>query len=596
MAQASKVGKKTNKKTQSGRDVYETPEGEMVSEKSTTFKYKGKWINVPTIHKGKQYDDSTLKLMLDAEIIEPTSIHNSLESAKKAAQERTDSLEFNEGGAVTDMDEEMNDMLLDEQVDPVSGNTAPVGALPSEVRDDIDIRVSENEYVIPAYAVRYFGEDFFDELLVSAKEGWERIKEGDELPFRDDELEVESDDDDDKEELKEGYAEGGNIPGTEVPKPVGGGYGRYGGKGAVYTGVEPRTFVNPDTGREVVIFFFNGRPINRIPEGFRPKGETVVEEQQQVQRERVQRERDDDDDDISLESIGISDKTWRNKPVSDWTDEDYTDYAKSKPMGAKEKLAIGAIGSALGGFGIGLGLTKFATELEKKQAEAVQQSLASRMKSGNVNQDQINIYSSAVKTASDRLYGGLGLPDTMDLLFASPEARTDYYEGLSAASDKGFKTGFDAFTDGFGIGKDRVDPVTGAVTKGTTWRDPDLTEAEQKTAMEKAKAAAQPSPLAPTELKTRPIARPTDAVTTPAPRDEKSTRLDATNPNTSANVAEHLSDREKESLRANPELAGHYVATANRRANEAAAGDTSNTDRAKEASDSGGFSFSDLFS
>jgi len=175
----------------------------------------------------------------------------------------------------------------------------------------------------------------------------------------------------------------------------------------------------------------------------------------------------------------------------------------------------------------------------------------------------------------------------MDLLFASPEARTDYYEGLSAASDKGFKTGYDAFTDGFGIGKDRVDPVTGAVTKGTTWRDPDLTEAEQKTAMEKAKAAAQPSPLAPT-TSIRPTARPTDAVTTPAPRDEKSTRLDATNPNTSANVAEHLSDREKESLRANPELAGHYVATANRRANEAAAGDSSNTDNAKEASDSGG--------
>jgi hypothetical protein len=106
--------------------------------------------------------------------------------------------------------------------------------------------------------------------------------------------------------------------------------------------------------------------------------------------------------------------------------------------------------------------------------------------------------------------------------------------------------------------------------------------------MEKAKAAAQPSPLAPTELKTRPTARPTDAVTTPAPRDEKSTRLDATNPNTSANVAEHLSDREKESLRANPELAGHYVATANRRANEAAAGDSSNTDNAKERSDAGG--------
>ena len=225
---------------------------------------------------------------------------------------------YNEGGAVTDMDEEMNDMLLDEQVDPVSGNTAPVGALPSEVRDDIDIRVSENEYVIPAYAVRYFGEDFFDELLGSAKEGWERIKEGDELPFRDDELEVESDDD--NEELKEGYAEGGNIPGTEVPLPSGGGYGQYGGTGAVYTGFESRTFVDPDTGREIVIFFFNGRPMSRIPEGYRPKGETVVEEQQQVQRER--------DDDDKSPVVETRDGYW-NKPASEWTQEDYDAYNKS---------------------------------------------------------------------------------------------------------------------------------------------------------------------------------------------------------------------------------------------------------------------------
>ena len=385
MAQASKVGKKTNKKTQSGRDVYETPEGEMVSEKSTTFKYKGKWINVPTIHKGKQYDDSTLKLMLDAEIIQPTSIHNSLESAKKAAQERTDSLEFNEGGAVTDMDEEMNDMLLDEQVDPVSGNTAPVGALPSEVRDDIDIRVSENEYVIPAYAVRYFGEDFFDELLGSAKEGWERIKEGDELPFRDDELEVESDDDD-KEELKEGYAEGGNIPGTEVPKPVGGGYGRYGGTGAVYTGFESRTFVDPDTGREIVIFFFNGRPMSRIPEGYRPKGETVVEEQQQVQRER-----DDDDDD---KVVSEAEKSWRNTAVSDWTNKDYKDYNEDlaskirkgeDPLGLNivEKGILSVVGGLIAGPAGSIGLPMLAKKAKQKQAEAAHTQAINLMQSSS---------------------------------------------------------------------------------------------------------------------------------------------------------------------------------------------------------------------
>jgi hypothetical protein len=290
---------------------------------------------------------------------------------------------YNEGGAVTDMDEEMNDMLLDEQVDPVSGNTAPVGALPSEVRDDIDIRVSENEYVIPAYAVRYFGEDFFDELLGSAKEGWERIKEGDELPFRDDELEVESDDDAD-EELKEGYAEGGNIPGTEVPKPVGGGYGRYGGTGAVYTGFESRTFVDSDTGREIIIFFFNGRPMSRIPEGYRPKGETVVEEQQQVQRER------DDDD----KAVSETEKSWRNTAVSDWTNTDYKDYNEDlaskirkgeDPLGLNivEKGILSSLGAVIGGPIGSIGLPMLAKKMKQQQAEAAHTQAINLMQSSS---------------------------------------------------------------------------------------------------------------------------------------------------------------------------------------------------------------------
>ena len=276
------------------------------------------------------------------------------------------------------------DLLLNETKDPVSGNTAPVGALPSEVRDDIDIRVSENEYVIPAYAVRYFGEDFFDELLGSAKEGWERIKEGDELPFRDDELEVESDDD--NEEPKEGYAEGGNIPGTEVPLPVGGGYGRYGGTGAVYTGFESRTFVNPDTGREIVIFFFNGRPISRIPEGYRPKGETVVEEQQQVQRER-----DDDDDKAARPE---AEKSWRNTAVNDWTNKDYKDYNEDlaskirkgeDPLGLNivEKGILSVVGGLIAGPAGSIGLPMLAKKAKQKQAEAAHTQAINLMQSSS---------------------------------------------------------------------------------------------------------------------------------------------------------------------------------------------------------------------
>ena len=92
------VGEKTDKKTQAGRDVYKTPKGEMVSEKSTTFEYKGKWINIPTIHDGKQYSQDQLIDMLDRGLIKPTSVHNKLEEAVKAAKSRSKSLKFSEGG------------------------------------------------------------------------------------------------------------------------------------------------------------------------------------------------------------------------------------------------------------------------------------------------------------------------------------------------------------------------------------------------------------------------------------------------------------------------------------------------------------------
>jgi len=95
-----KVGIKTNKTTQAGRPVYRTPNGEMVSEKSTTFKYNGQWINIPTIHKGYRYDQETLKKMLNAGIIKPTSTHKNETSASKAARDRSDELTFNKGGMV----------------------------------------------------------------------------------------------------------------------------------------------------------------------------------------------------------------------------------------------------------------------------------------------------------------------------------------------------------------------------------------------------------------------------------------------------------------------------------------------------------------
>jgi hypothetical protein len=125
------VGKKTGKKTQAGRDVYKTPEGEMVSEKSTTFEYKGKWINIPTIHGGNQYSEDELMQLLDKGLVKPTSVHNELKDALQAAQERSESLKFNKGG--TPMKDQMelfeDGGLKDEggMIDEESGNEVPIG-------------------------------------------------------------------------------------------------------------------------------------------------------------------------------------------------------------------------------------------------------------------------------------------------------------------------------------------------------------------------------------------------------------------------------------------------------------------------------------
>jgi len=199
--------------------------------------------------------------------------------------------EFKEGGAVMeDTSNDMDAMLLEEQVDPVSGNTAPLGALPAEVRDDIDIAVSPNEFVVNAATVRYFGQEFFDNLQDTAEDGWERIAANDDLPFRDDELEFEETEValEDETLPKRSFAKGDLVIGKgdtveatgeqaegyeNVPDAVGGGYGGYGGSGQSYMGYDRKPYINED-GDEIVVYFYNGRPLSKIPEGYTETGVT----------------------------------------------------------------------------------------------------------------------------------------------------------------------------------------------------------------------------------------------------------------------------------------------------------------------------------
>jgi hypothetical protein len=191
---------------------------------------------------------------------------------------------YNQGGSVS-MDEQMKLFqeggIADDGMkrDPVSGNEVPPGSLASEVRDDVDAKLSEGEYVVPADVVRFFGVDYFEKLRKKAKEGLAQMdadgriggepvpeEPEDDLPFSDDELMAM---DEPEAEAPVGMAEGGSVKSTFNPANYAAGFSANatGGGSASVTGVENKTYINKD-GAQRVIMFVNGQPIQQIPAGF----------------------------------------------------------------------------------------------------------------------------------------------------------------------------------------------------------------------------------------------------------------------------------------------------------------------------------------
>jgi len=175
---ADKVGKKTGEKTKAGRDVYLTPDGERVSEKSVTIKFgENAFVNAPSIHDGVRYTEDEVRDMLLEGKIKPTSRHDTMEEAIKAAESRSDNL-MNRGGMPKQMEMFEDGGLMDEggTKDPVSGNDVPVGSLQEEVRDDVPAQLSEGEFVMPADVVRFHGLDKMMSLRDEAKMGLARME------------------------------------------------------------------------------------------------------------------------------------------------------------------------------------------------------------------------------------------------------------------------------------------------------------------------------------------------------------------------------------------------------------------------------------
>ena len=304
---------------------------------------------------------------------------------------------FNEGGEI--MDDQGNaqmemELMLKEQIDPVSGNTAPLGATPEEVRDDVPINASAGEFMINAQTLNYFGEEFFNNLQETAAEGWERIKSGEESFFRDDELEVEDADSEEAmptdmpTDLPQGMAYGGRVRGyaegdkitdeianTEVPKPVGGGYGGYGGTGSTFTGFEMRIVKDPTTGRTKKVAFFNGRPLAPLESyvDVSSEGGDTASEGSTIKRNTS---RDEETDVFTkTKNFSIKPENFRDKPnVNTWTDQDFNSYSNNTIEGKEGKFSSGEstilqmVGNSLLLGSGGFGLTALAKRLNRKQA------------------------------------------------------------------------------------------------------------------------------------------------------------------------------------------------------------------------------------
>lgn len=99
---------------------------------------------------------------------------------------------YQEGGLQTD----------DVEIEPNTGNEVPPGSLPEEVRDDIDAKLSDGEYVLPADVVRFIGLAQIESLVQQAKAGLQQMEASGRIggePVDDDGVPLEDDEEDEVE-------------------------------------------------------------------------------------------------------------------------------------------------------------------------------------------------------------------------------------------------------------------------------------------------------------------------------------------------------------------------------------------------------------
>jgi hypothetical protein len=152
-------------------------------------------------------------------------------------------------------------------IDPISGNDVPIGSLKNEVRDDVDAKLSDGEFVFSADVTRYIGLDKLMQIRDAAKQGLQKMDSMGQMGNAE-EVAGDSDDEDQfssqiddiiatvdgKEDVKK-FAGGGGVNTTDY-------------SGAPLSGFTMELYEDPKTKVTRYIPFLKGKPLLPIPAGY----------------------------------------------------------------------------------------------------------------------------------------------------------------------------------------------------------------------------------------------------------------------------------------------------------------------------------------
>lgn len=226
-------------------------------------------------------------------------------------------------------------------IDPVSGNEVPPGARPEEVRDDIDIKASEGEYIIPANVVRFLGVDKLEKMVTKAQEALQEL---------DDDGRIGGEEGEDLEELPFDIATLNSVEDEPVQSFAEGGVVENQNNVSTLPGVETKEY-RDDSGNVIFIPWINGAPMFQPPPNY-----------SEVNTEAVTNKAPNPMSNVSTGTVNVgndpspNERTQGKSPLAgsptEWSVDNFLDYTKQKnDLGSK---AIKGIISMMPGGGLAM--------------------------------------------------------------------------------------------------------------------------------------------------------------------------------------------------------------------------------------------------